>query len=351
MSGGPHDLGELTPAWLTGVLRECGVLDVDRVTDLQIEKIGTFSTEVWRLRPCYDGEAAGAPETLVLKRPAAGREQRSFEAFGNEILVYRDLLERTPVRAPRFFYGAVDDAGGALLLLEDVPGLQHFSFRDGPSEEHARLGLEQLARVHAHWWGRVGEVAGVPRLADPEVRATFGRSYDAGWAFARGFYQDEVPDFVPIGERLVGRLAESLRPLAEPATLLHGDAHAENLPLMERPGADTGVCTLDWAGARLGHASFDVAVFVVMSFPVEARRERERALVALHAQAARALGVDDWSDPWADYRLGVLRRAARIVEIAPGWPRSDALSREAFRMVALRCALAAADLDIADLIP
>ena len=351
MSGVRHDLGELTPAWLTGVLRERGVLGVDRVTGVEVEKIGTFSTEVWRLRLRYDGEAAGAPDTLVLKRPAPGREPRSFEAFGDEILVYRELLEGTPVRAPRFFHGAADDAGGALLLLEDVPGLLPFSFRDGPGEEHARLGLEQLACLHAHWWGRVGDVAGVPRLADPGVRASFGRSYDAGWAFARGFYQDAVPAFVPIGDRLVGRLAESLRPLAEPATLLHGDAHAENLPLMERPDTGTGVCMLDWAGARLGHASFDVAVFVVMSFPVEARRIRERSLVALHAEAARALGVECWPDPWADYRLGVLRRAARIVEIAPGWPWSDPVSQRAFRMVAERCAQAAADLAVTDLIP
>ncbi len=255
-------------------------------------------------------------------------------------------MDCTPLRAPRFFFGSADDA---LLLLEDVPGLRHFSFRRGPDPEHARLGLEELARLHAHWWDRVGEVSGVPRLADPEVRATFATSYDEGWRFARGFYADAVPAFLPIGDALVGRLAESLLPLAEPATLLHGDAHAENLPLMVRPGMDTGVCTLDWAGARLGHASFDVAVFVVMSFPVAARRERERELVVLHADATRAAGVADWADPWGDYRLGVLRRAARIVEIAPGWPQDD-VGKGAFRMVAERCAKAAADLDVGELI-
>ena len=69
----------------------------------------------------------------------------------------------------------------------------------------------------------------------------------------------------------------------------------------------------------------------------------------LHADATRAAGVADWTDPWGDYRLGVLRRAARIVEIAPGWPQDD-VGKGAFRMVAERCAQAAADLDVGELI-
>ena len=37
----------------------------------------------------------------------------------------------------------------------------------------------------------------------------------------------------PIGDALVGNLTRTLETIAEPGTLIHGDAHAENLPLTE----------------------------------------------------------------------------------------------------------------------
>ena len=45
------------------------------------------------------------------------------------------------------------------------------------------------------------------------------------------------------------------------------------------------------------------------------RPKNERALVEQHANHIRAKGLE-WPDPWRDYRLGLLRRAARIVEIS-----------------------------------
>ena len=125
-----------------------------------------------------------------------------------------------------------------------------------------------------------------------------------------------MPEFAAIGDALLGRLVTTLAPLAQPATLLHGDAHAENLPLLAPDaGAPEQVVFLDWPGPRRGQAGFDVAVFIAMSLTVEQRRREERALLALHSDALREAGVDP-PDPWLGYRLGILRRAARIVEIA-----------------------------------
>lgn len=312
------------------------------VAAVEVEHVGTFSNEVWRLRLRYAGDAAGAPVSLIAKHPVRERPDRSAESFADEIRFYRELAPRAPARLPRFY-----DTGDAqpLLLLEDVSGLEPFHWN--ADETHARLALEALARVHAAFWNRVDELDWVPQLADPALRAVFADEYEKGWSECRAFFETIADGaFLPIGDSLVGRLPETLAALAQPATLLHGDAHGENLPLCREAGTEQ-VVLLDWPSVRRGRAAFDVAVFIAMSVPRDVRRARERDWVALHAQALAAAGVRDTADPWQAYRLGVLRRAARIVEIAPGWPKP---AESALRMVAERCLGAAADLDSAELI-
>ena len=312
------------------------------VAAVEVEHVGTFSNEVWRLRLRYAGDGPGAPASLIAKHPVLARPDRSAESFADEVRFYRELAPRAPARLPRFY-----DTGDTqpLLLLEDMSGLEPFHWN--ADETHARLALEALARVHAAFWNRVDELDWVPHLGDPGLRAVFADEYGKGWSECRAFFATIADGaFLPIGDALVGRVPETLAALAEPATLLHGDAHGENLPLC-REGHREQVILLDWPSVRRGRAAFDVAVFIAMSVPTDVRRLRERHWVALHAQALAAAGVHDAADPWQAYRLGVLRRAARIVEIAPGWP---AASESALRMVAERCLSAAADLDTAELI-
>jgi hypothetical protein len=75
------------------------------------------------------------------------------------------------------------------------------------------------------------------------------------------------------------------------------------------------VLLLDWQEPRVGNPGLDLAVFTSMSFRESDREAVERELVQAHAAHLRQRGCE-WPDPWRDYRLGLLGRAARIVEIA-----------------------------------
>ena len=88
------------------------------------------------------------------------------------------------------------------------------------------------------------------------------------------------PAFPALADAWSGRFDQSLASLGECTTLLHGDAHSENLPV-SREG---GVAFLDWAAAHAGPPAFDLAVFLGMSLPAE-RRAEERAWVERHADA------------------------------------------------------------------
>ena len=113
-------------------------------------------------------------------------------------------------------------------------------------------------------------------------------------------------------------MAKTLERLAFPPTLLHGDGHAENLPMT----SNGGIVFLDWQAPRAGNPGFDIAVFMAMSYPVKSRRAVEEKLVRRHYESVRDRGID-WPDPFGDYRLGLLRRAARIVEISTSWMLSS----------------------------
>lgn len=350
MEDASEGLGWITPAWLTRVLHAAGALPEGRVAGRELEPAGTFTDEVWRLRLRYQGAPEGAPSSLVLKRPRPGSRPRPAESFGLEVRFYRELAGRLPARTPRLYHGVAGATGTALLLLEDVAGLAPFDFAAGAGLEHARLALAELAKLHAAGWERAGGLDWVPDFADPALRAAFGAAYDRVWPRLRAPLSALVPAFAPIGDALVGRVARTLAPLAFPSTLLHGDAHGENIPLVEEPGGGRGVVLLDWQGPRRGSPGLDVAFFLAMSLPIETRRRLERGLVAEHAGALRRAGVRPGRDPWLDYRLGILRRAVRIIENHDSSRASGEEAVRSFRLVFERCLSAAADLDALELV-
>ena len=64
----PRTVDEITPDWLTQVLRECGVIGDASVESYEIAKFdGGLAGQVNRLIPKYSRTAQGSPNSLVLK--------------------------------------------------------------------------------------------------------------------------------------------------------------------------------------------------------------------------------------------------------------------------------------------
>ena len=341
----PKQPGEVTPEWLTQVLHARGTLDHARVAGLEFETIGTFSSELWRLHLYYDGVEGNAPATLILKRPSTEAYNRPHSGFANEVRFYRDIAQRVSVRTPQLYFGSVDDATGeAILLLEDVRGLAPIDWDTGVTDDHAQLALEALAALHAAWWEQVDSLNELPHLGDPAFRSQMAEAYDRGWRASRDYFKAHYgKPFVTIGDALLGHVETALAQMAAPATLLHGDAHFENIVIASHNNREE-VMFMDWADARRGLASFDIAVFAVQSYPTPVRRLKEEALVKAHAELVRAAGVHDWPDPWLGYRRGMLNWVIHMMQNAALRP-GDASSFVIDRYVA-----AAVDLRLGDLI-
>jgi hypothetical protein len=323
-----------------------------RVVTVEVDEIGTFSTSLSRVRLGYQGDPSGAPASLVLKRSVVGRTDRLGESFATEIRFYRELAHRIPARLPRFYDGGFDlQTGAGFLLMEDVTGIEPTDWRGGPSEEHARLAMAAMAGMHASFWHKTRELEWIPSFADPELLASFEDVYSRNWPEWRDFFVDIVPNIGALGDALVGHIAASHVGLAEEPTLLHGDAHAENMPLVPsgRPGAESReeVVLLDWAGPRRGNAGVDLGFFIPMSFSVARRREVEAMLVDHHHQVLSLNGVTPSVDPWLAYRRGVLRRITRIIGSAHTW---DVEAFSALSWIFDRCARAAVELEVEEFV-
>jgi hypothetical protein len=338
----------LTLDQLTAALRECGALgETTRVSALRVEEIGIFSTHLARLHVVYTGGVL-APATLVLKSSVAGRGDRLGERFANEIRFYRELASLVPARTPHYYGGGVDEATqDGFLLVEDLSEVGPTDWMSGPTDEHARLAVAAMARMHARWWGDVGGLDWISYFDDPSLSLSSQEIYDTTWPTWRDFLLELVPDFAPIGDGLVGCLAETRAAFGAPPTLLHADAHAENMPLISGEDGRPEVVLLDWAGPRLGAAGFDLGAFIAMSYPARRRPGVEAGLVAHHEEVLRAHGVEPQLDAWLAYRQGVLRRAASLIEIAGSWS-SEHL--DGLRMLFHRCGRAAVELGVEELI-
>jgi len=257
--------------------------------------LGRFSNEVWRLD--LDNGVR-----LIAKKPYRRPQHQDHPDV--ERAFYEEMAGRRNLPIPRF----VADLNGVLII--EYSDLRPFSFREGVEADHSDAAIDALADWHAAWWLRPPAHPWLPDYQDPSVRQSIQNNYDRAWLAHGSRLLTYAPEFETIGKALVGHLAETLAPMAKPATLIHGDAHAENLPL-----TDQGALLLDWQDPRIANPGLDLAVFTTMSFPESQRAEREWYLLDRHSARLRELGCD-WPDPEADYRLGVLRRAARIVEIA-----------------------------------
>ena len=305
-------------------MRESGL--ADRVSgSYQAHFVGRFSNDVWRL-DLENGPALIAKQPY---RPPRADDQADIERHFYRALAANADLDRLPI--PRYL-GEID----GVLLLEFQP-LRPFSFQHGVTETHSQRAIDALADWHAAWWGLL-PVDWLPRFDDSDQLHRIQRNYDRAWQQHRQRLLESAPEFRPLGDALVGRLPRLLPALAEPATLIHGDAHAENLPLTE----SGRVLMLDWQEPRIGNPGYDLAVFTSMSFRQADRSNHEGPLLDRYCNRLAAAGCH-WPDPWHGYRLGLLRRAARIVEIAD-------INFPSLPWVFRRAAMAAVEQDVGSLI-
>ena len=154
-------LDEVTPAWLTELLRRQDALPSGNVVAIEKQPNSAFNSHTLHLTAHYAG-ADSTPSRFLLKCsiPAAWAQR----AGAREVAFYEMVkqLPDHPEVIVRCYDAAYDaDSGNSHLLLQDLSDShvvaverdKQITLTDNlPTDSHLTEAIDALARFHAYWW-------------------------------------------------------------------------------------------------------------------------------------------------------------------------------------------------------
>ena len=187
-----------------------------------------------------------------------------------EAQIYRLLSEAGVGSVPRLF-GAFENG---TLVMEDLSPARPGTQVKGCTLQQARDVLAILAEIHGRFWGDPR----VPSMQPERFAAVINVNMEQCWDPFNDRYREMLDD-LGVDFEWMWRNAEAVAAhrLSEPATLFHGDVHAENL-LFSGDGK-RGTILIDWQLAGRGLAANDISFFLVKSLAVDERRANEERLL------------------------------------------------------------------------
>lgn len=336
---------QVTPVWLTAVLRNGGYLAAEQVHVVTVAGVHTEQVHSlsYFLALEYGPDAhAGLPTRLFLKLPRPDVDPAVVAAVAErEVGMYRLFAAHQHALPIIQCYNAVyvPTTQRYHLLLEDLS-----TTHDQPAwhldiaEHYITQTIYCLAQFHAYWWEHASlshlrtsllpqandtaELAAL-RYALPTFLHTLGDSLTVA---DREIYEQALaalPQLWSVGSEQLGR------------TLVHGDAHFWNF-LYPRDPYVHRTCMLDWQCVHVGVGIEDVAYAIILRYPHRTAANEYGLVQRYHRQlVARGVPNYDWSQCWTAYR-----RAAVMHVLTPMRYWLDGLPDTFWRMFVPR-ALAA----------
>jgi thiamine kinase-like enzyme len=291
------DFEELTPEWLTAVLRRNGSLEAGTVTAVNQVRSTSVTAHNATLELTYSKDAQGKlPAKLFFKRNGRDAEAKFYQHVAPKMSNVRLLA----------CYDAAYDGNRSHLLLEYLENT-HFAPPDAipMSLAYCEMIMDTLADVHAQWWER------------PELDGEISAIAEDTSAF---LFEQASTHFAPFVDYLGDRLSEKRRRWLErilsafpryrsksPKTLVHGDAHWWNFLYPHDPRQNR-LYLIDWAVWHIDFGVSDIAYTVALECYPEHRARIEQALVRRYHERLLSNNVAaySWERCWEDYRRAVI---------------------------------------------
>ena len=297
---------QVTPDWLTDVLRKAGALETGQVVNVETESKATYTATAIPMTVHYSQDAPQtAPTRLFLK---LGRRKP-------EVDFYHFILPETKgVPVIRCYDSAFANHLGVSHVLMDDVSATHAEPPDALplSQANCERVMEMLACLHAQWWEHP-RLAGdlrpilddVPGFILGQARQAFGSFVDTlGDRISdkrRGWYE-RIVACLPLPEW--HERMETHRQV----TLVHGDTHWWNY-LLPRESGD--LYLTDWAVWHLNIGPSDLAYVFGQVCYRNWRLQYEQKLLRRYHECLQSYGVSgyDWAQCWHDYRLAMVFHA------------------------------------------
>jgi len=292
----PKDLKDLSGDWLAHVLDApvTGFTVVDA-------HAGTTGRAVLELD--Y-GAAVDLPRRLFVKLPPTDELQRAFVTSSGmgrrEARFYETLSTELPVRVPRCYFAASDDAGEAyIMLLEQLvdSGCTFNNASTRYSLDYIRQVLDAFARLHAAYWDSPRFTTDLAWLQPPVQHEIAVQLIQVS---LEQHAATMPPVFRAMGELYLAH-ADAIHQLwlRGAPTVIHGDVHDANLFYdADKPGF------LDWAMVARGPAMRDTGYFLAGTLTAQHQREAGRDLLDYYRKQLLAFGAPAPSaqELWQQYQ-------------------------------------------------
>jgi len=302
-----HRPDDVTPEWLTTVLRAAGATEGGTVESLQATPVGTGQVgDSVRFTLTWDEEGAGPP-TVVGKFPtedetsrATGTATRTYEV---ETSFYQHLRDRVDIAAPRPYLVRFDpETHDFVIIMNDLAPAQQGDQIAGCTVDEAALAMAEAAKLHAPVWGdrTLESMAWLDRHSPDGMSGLMGMLWDG---FRERYAGRLDPEVEAAGQRLMDRLPSYLSFRPPVRTAVHGDFRLDNMLFDPSPGG-VPLTVVDWQTVSYGAGPSDVAYFNGTGLDPAVRAEVERDLVREYHDTLRAGGVRDlpFGACWEQYR-------------------------------------------------
>jgi hypothetical protein len=345
----PASIDDVTPEWL-GQALGC---DVGAAVHEQIGVGIGVSSALYRVR-LTGGD--GCPDTVVVKLPALDEAavftSTVLRMYIREVGFFERLADASPVRAPKYFWGAVDEESSRFcVVMEDLGGLRIVDQLQGMGLEDAERAVDELAKWHAQWWGKSEQLAAdglVISLGDPIYPAILPMVFGEGWEKVTGG-MDVDQAILDVGPRFSDAIAGLLADLdTAPRTMTHGDFRADNILF----DADGSIALLDYQLIGSGSGAYDLAYFVTQSVDTEVARANEKALFDRWLTGLQSAGIPaaDLGGMWELYRKAALFCLVYPIVASRGMDLSDPRQLGLIQCMNSRLVRAIEDLDLSTVI-
>jgi hypothetical protein len=306
---------EVTEDWLTGALRDGGLISSSSISGIDREIIGEgvgVLGQLARFNLSYDSPEVGVPQSLIGKFPAAVQDNRDlanlFRFYEREVRFYERIADEVELRTPQRYYSHFDDeTNDFVLLIEDMAPARCGNQVEGCSQEEAATTVLNMASFHATWWDRVDtpQLDWIPYGNDP-IQHFAESSYNDCWDnFTANFGERLSPRALAIAERFKTKIiaTEDLftRP---PLTIAHGDLRYDNLFF----AADGEMAVADWQIIVRARGPYDVGYFMSQSVNPADRKACEMNVLRAYHDTLLERGVKDYTfdDCFNDYRTAAM---------------------------------------------
>tara|TARA_Y100001970_G_scaffold21379_1_gene24369 strand:- start:694 stop:1782 length:1089 start_codon:yes stop_codon:yes gene_type:complete len=314
----PISPDQVTEEWLTDVLRNASILrSSEKIIGIKRAPIGErggMVSEIEFLSLTYSEHTQEAPRSLVVKFPTTNETNRQmaedFGVYEREIRSYLEIVPQSLSASPKVYLADIEGKSNFVIILEDLSDYRLGDQVIGATLEETGLGIDELAKLHGSFWGKVE--AGydwLPRFSNSQNAHSMVEGAKASWDPTVEKFGEYLPEkFLDAKERYLAALPALQKRLdGDPVTVIHGDFRLDNLFFGQTPD-QLPIVFVDWGVPLRGSGIVDVAYFMSQSTQTEVRRSHEKDLITRYVEGVKAQGISEYSVDvaWEDYRYGVL---------------------------------------------